>query len=72
MYRLKILTVMVIIIGLGIAAFQYFELPLEPEFYSRAISRTVTGLQKEFGNAGFAAILFAAGIFGFLMIQRRT
>lgn len=72
MYRVRVLAFMVIIIGLGMAAFQFYELPLDPNFYSRAISRTVTSLQNEFGNAGFAAILFAAGIFGFLMIQRRT
>jgi hypothetical protein len=72
MYRVRILAFMVIIIGLGMAAFQVFDLPLEPEYYTRLISRTVTNLQQEFGNAGFAAILFSAGIFGFLMIQRRT
>lgn len=72
MYRVRILAFMVIIIGVGMAVFQYYDLPLEPEFYSRTISRTVANLQQEFGNAGFAAILFAAGIFGFLLIQRRT
>lgn len=72
MYRVRILAFMVIIVGLGMAAFQYYDLPLEPEYYSRAISRTVSNLQQEFGNAGFAAILFAVGIFGFLMFQRRT
>lgn len=72
MYRLRILAFSVIIAGLAVGIFQYYELPLDPEFYSRAFSRTMTGLQNEFGNAGLAAIIFSAGIFGFLMIQRRT
>lgn len=72
MYRLRILATSVIIAGLAVAVFQYYKLPLDPEFYSRAFSRTMMGLQNEFGNAGLAAIIFAVGIFGFLMVQRRT
>lgn len=72
MYRVKILTLMVFSVVLAVAAFQFFELPTEPDFYSRALSKFIAGLEREYGKTAVSGSIFAVGIFSFMVLKRRT
>lgn len=72
MYRIKILSIMVFSVILAIAAFQYYQMPTDPNYYARAVSKFMDGLEREYGKSAVAAVIFSAGIFSFMMLKRRS
>ena len=72
MYRVKILALMAFTIICSVAAFQYFELPTDVDYYSRHLNKLVAGLQREYGTSAVAGSIFAIGIFSFMALKRRS
>jgi hypothetical protein len=72
MYRLKLVTLTAFTIICAVAAFQYLEMPTNPDYYARFVSKMIAGLEREYGKSAVAASIFAIGIFSFMALKRRT